>query len=267
MEPASIGTLLEAVRQPFAGFGLAFARCFGMLALLPLATRLGLHGMLRAGVAASLACLLAPALLPAIAADPPAAPRWMLLTAKEALAGTLLGVLFALPFWAAELAGEMVDEQRGSRGAAAPDAASEEQSGITATLIALTLITLFLLQGGMHLLIEALMASYRAWPAMQLAPTLAADTPRQLLGLLDAALRAGFVLAFPLLAAMLLAELSLALISRFAPQLNVFDLAMAVKGLVHVIGLPVYAVFLLSYLRDGLAPLAQFEALLRRLLP
>jgi type III secretory pathway component EscT len=49
------------------------------------------------------------------------------------------------------------------------------------------------------------------------------------------------------------------------PQLNVFLLSMPLKGLVQVIGLPVYAVFLIAYLRGGLAPLQDLQDELRLL--
>jgi hypothetical protein len=42
----------------------------------------------------------------------------------------------------------------------------------------------------------------------------------------------------------------------------VFDLAMAVKGIVFVIGLPVYAIFLAGYLRDLLPDLATATGIL-----
>ncbi len=81
--------------------------------------------------------------------------------------------------------------------------------------------------------------------------------------MLDQLLRGGFLLAAPLLIAMLLGEIALGLISRFAPQMNLFDIALSVKGLITVVGLPVYAVFLITYLRDGLAPLASITEQLR----
>jgi type III secretion protein T len=146
-----------------------------------------------------------------------------------------------------------------------PDPVSEEQGGITATLLVLTTIAIFLASDGMHLLINAMLQSYRVWPALDLAPHFAPSAALQLLSLLDDVLRAGLLLAAPILGAMLLTELTLALISRFAPQLNVFDLALSVKGLVFVIGLPLYAVFLIGYLRAGLAPLLDLDAAFRRL--
>ena len=82
-------------------------------------------------------------------------------------------------------------------------------------------------------------------------------------GVLDRLLAGGLVLASPLLVAMLLAEFALGLVSRFAPQMNVFDLAMPVKCLVHAVGLPIYALVLVSYLEGGLAPLTRLAAELR----
>jgi type III secretion protein T len=60
------------------------------------------------------------------------------------------------------------------------------------------------------------------------------------------------VFAGPLIIAMFLAEFGLALVSRFAPQLNVFVLAMPVKSGVGLFVLALYIPFLFSYLRDGL---------------
>jgi type III secretion protein T len=257
MHAEPFATLLQLARLPLAAFGLGFARIFGLLALLPISTRLGLRGLQRAGVAAAIAAMLMPALMPALAATPVDGTRFALLAVKETGIGFILGVLFAGPFWAAETAGELLDQQRGSRAAVAPDAANQEQGGITATLLVLTLVTIFFASDGMHLLLDGVFASYRVWPVLELAPQFAPDAALQLLAMLDSILRAGFVLAAPLVLAMLLTEFSLALLSRFAPQLNVFDLAMSVKGLIYVIGLPIYATFLTGYLRDGLAPLVR----------
>jgi type III secretion protein T len=242
-------TLLAMAKLPLAAFALGVARCLGLLQILPLSSRLGLTGMHRAAVAGTLALFLLPHLA--------------LLAAKEGMIGFLLGLIFAVPFWIAETAGELIDQQRGSQGAVTPDPAGEEQTGITATLLVLTLTTIFLLSGGMHWLIDALYRSYILWPAGQLVPHLARGAAMQMLGLLDSILGAGLLLASPLLVAMLLAELSLGLINRFMPQLNVFDLALSAKGLVLAIGLPLYAVFLILYLRNGLAPLPSVQNELR----
>jgi type III secretion protein T len=111
----------------------------------------------------------------------------------------------------------------------------------------------------MHWLIEALYRSYVVWPAGVLVPHLAAGAAMQVLGLLDSVLGSGLLLAAPLVVAMVIAELSLGFINRFMPQLNVFDLSMSMKGLIQVIGLPIYAIFLIGYLRGHLAPLLYIQ--------
>lgn len=269
-------SLTQQAGPLLAALALSSARMLGLLSILPLSTRLGLTGLLRGGVALALALPVAPALLPALHADPVSGPRLLLLGVKEAFVGLLLGILFAVPFWAAEAAGELIDQQRGSRGAVLPDAAQEAQTGITGTLLVLALTTIFLLHGGMGMLVDAIYDSYQIWPPLDPAPRLAGMTGTEgagapgaaallMLGALDRILESGFLLASPLLVAMILVELALALVSRFAPQLNVFDLAMSAKGLVTVLGMPVYAVFLMGYLRDGLAPLASFAVQLHQI--
>ncbi len=267
MTPATtvLSALIGAAKLPLAAFALGVARGIGMLQILPLSTRLGLTGMHRAAVAGALALLLAPLLVTQLAASPPSGARLALLAAKEGLIGFLLGVIFAVPFWIAESAGELIDQQRGSRSAVAPDPSGEESSGITATLLVLTLTTIFLVSGGMHWLIEALYQSYVVWPAAVLVPHLAPGAAMQVLGLLDSVLGSGLLLAAPLVVAMVIAELSLGFINRFMPQLNVFDLSMSIKGLIQVIGLPVYAIFLIGYLRGHLAPLLYIQAEFRLL--
>jgi type III secretion protein T len=262
---AVLSGLIGMAKLPLAAFALAVARGLGLLQILPLATRLGLTGMHRAGVAGALALLLLPMLMGQLAAAPPSGAFLALLAAKEGLIGFLLGVIFAAPFWVAETAGELIDQQRGSSSAVTADPAGQEQTGITATLLVLTLTTIFLLSGGMHWLIDAIYRSYVIWPADTLAPQLAPGSAMHVLGLLDSILASGLLLASPLLVAMLLVELSLGFVNRFMPQLNVFMLSMPLKGLVQVVGLPIYAVFLITYLRDGLAPLPHVQDTLRLL--
>ena len=264
MNPVTLSALIASAKLPLSAFALGVARGLGLLQILPLSTRLGLTGLHRAGVAGAFSLLLLP-LLTAQLGSAPGGAHLALLAAKEGLIGLLLGVIFALPFWVAQTAGELIDQQRGSQGAVTPDPAGEEQTGVTATLLVLTLTTIFVSSGGMHWLIDALSSSYLLWPAGQLIPRLATGAATHVMGLLDNIFGAGLLLASPLVVVMVLAELTLGFINRFIPQLNVFDLALSVKGLLQVIGLPLYAAFLIGYLRNGLAPLLHVQDQLRLL--
>lgn len=139
---------------------------------------------------------------------------------------TRLGVTGLLRGGAALAAGELLDQQRGSQSALLPDPSGAE-AGVTKTLLLLTSVTVFLGAGGLRRLQEGVFESYALWSAASLLPAFATETGLRTLGVLDRLLSGGLVLASPL---------------------NVFELAMAVKGIVHAVGLPIYALVPVSYL-------------------
>jgi type III secretion protein T len=257
MNAAAFTELLSNLLAPLVALALGAARIFGILAILPVFTRTGLTGLLRGGIALVLALPLLPALTPLVEAAPPIGGAALIaLLVKEAVVGVVVGTVLSVPFWAAEAAGELMDQQRGSEAATIPDPSQVAEAGITGTLLVLTLTVIFFASGGMCLLLDAVYESWNIWPPLDPLPSFSADAGLRVLGLLDRVLRLGLVLAAPVLIALLLAEFALALIGRFAPSLNVFDLAMAVKGVVFALALPLYAVFLARYLAGTLAPLA-----------
>ncbi|WP_338664483.1 type III secretion system export apparatus subunit SctT [Pararoseomonas sp. SCSIO 73927] len=259
--------LFDLLLAPMVALGLATARLFAVFAVNPLFTRFGLTGLLRGGIAFALAMPLVPGLAPQVAAAGTGGYILLALLVKEAVIGIVLGLVTGVPFWAAEAAGEFIDQQRGSEAATIPDPSQANEAGITGTLLGLTLIAIFFLSGGMSLLAGAIYQSYAIWPPLEAVPRFSAEAGLRTLVLLDNLVRSGLVLAAPILIALLLTELALALVGRFAPALNVFDLAMAVKGIVFVVSLPLYAIFLPHYLRDLLLPLAGAGELLRGFAP
>lgn len=80
------------------------------------------------------------------------------------------------------------------------------------------------------------------WPAFRLEQALS------FLGQLDHMMYLAIVMSAPVILAMFLSELGLAMISRFAPQLQVFFLAMPIKSAVAMLVLAVYVPFLVEYL-------------------
>src|ERR1700750_2234845 len=101
-----------------------------------------------------------------------------------------------------------------------------------------------------------------SWPPSP-SPHLAARPPALLLGFLDRITRQGLMLALPLIIVMLLAEAGLMIVARFAPQLRVDDLALSVRNIVFVSFLPIYAVFLIGYIRQDFGTLPSLVDLLR----
>ena len=261
-------TTVRLITAPLMAAALAMARILALTFILPVFTRLELGVVLRGGIGLVLALPLAEPLAGTMTADAAlTATQLLLLMAKEVLAGLILGLLIGVPFYAAEVAGDVLDLQRGATMAQVIDPTSGGTVSITATLLSLVMIAVFFASGGQGLMMEAIYDSYRLWPADAMLPAFSAETPALLLGLVDAVLSLGLVLVGPLVIALLVTDLVLALLSRASPQLNAFDLSLAVKNLIVALLMTLYAAFLIAYLRDDLARLLDVGDMLRRLAP
>lgn len=252
---------------PTVGVGLAMARLVGIAAVMPVFSRLGLTGLLRGAVAFGLALPMLPHMLAEIDHHSELGAAQLIVVAiKEGFVGVMLGVIYGIPFWGAQAAGELIDLQRRSPQSSGSDPSGVAESSITGTLFDLTITALFVVGGGFHILAGGVYESYGIWPTFGLFPHFTSEAAGLFLSLLDRVLQIAVGIAGPLVAAMFVAELVLAFISRFAPQLHVFDLSMSFKGLVFTLLLPIYAVFLFDRFLGDIAPLWSTIDVLKRVL-
>jgi type III secretion protein T len=252
-----LAAALALLRPWIFATALAVARASGLVLISPLFTRLGLVGLLRGGVAMALAAPMAPVVFDGLQSGGIMTPLILtMLAAKELFVGLLLGLAFGVPFWAAEAAGAALDLQRGATASVLVDPSALSQSSVTGTAFVLVLLMIFVLAGGVGALVDALYRSYAAWPPVAFMPRLDGAAASWALALLDRVTGLGLILAAPIIVAMFLGDLSLAVVARFAPQLNVFDLSMALKNAIFVLLLPVYLIFLVDHMKRSLAPLA-----------
>jgi len=134
---------------------------------------------------------------------------------------------------------------------------ANEASPLGVLLLQLYLV-LFLMHGGANAVLETYYASYAVWPLAATWPSLDAGFPAHWLQLFDAMMRLSVMLAAPAMIAMLLAEIGLAIVSMFAPQLPVFFLAMPVKACIALFVLMIYLATLMGYLGDHARAMAVF---------
>jgi flagellar biosynthetic protein FliR len=147
-------------------------------------------------------------------------PHALAYALRETLIGASLGLLLRLVFAAAELAGDAIGLQMGLGFAFFVDPQNTTQSPLIGSLFS-TLAALLFLALDIHLLvIGGLMESFRVLPV---------DAPLNSGLGLNAVTAAGaemfrlaLSIALPALAALLLANLALGVLSRAAPQLNLF---------------------------------------------
>ncbi len=208
-------------------------------------------GLVRNGVACSLALFAYPIVAGSL---PPAlgALDIALLIGKEVLLGLLIGFVATIPFWAMEATGFIIDNQRGAALASTLNPSLGSQTSPTGLLLTQTLITLFFSGGAFLALVGSLFRSYASWPVSSFFPQFGSQWVAFFYAQFSQMLMLCALFAAPLLIAMFLAEFGLALVSRFAPSLNVFILAMPIKSLVASLLLVLYLGILMEHAYDAL---------------
>lgn len=211
------------------GLLLVQARLMPMFLLLPMMNRSMVPRTVLFAMAAGFGVLALPMLrLPAdFGFD---APAMLLVLGKEAVVGLLLGYLLALPFWLFEAIGFIVDNQRGANMAAMLNPLTGSESSPLGLLMNMAFITIYIALGGMQVLLGVVYDSYKLWDPLQFWPHFGEGFADLVFPQLNRMLAHCLLLAAPAMLVMLLSELSLALVSRFAPQLQVFFLAMPIKS-------------------------------------
>ncbi len=261
------GALFETVWHWLLAYGIALARPLALLSLNPIFTRAQVGGLLRGAIATALALPVVPRLAAELSPGLQGPARLLLLSCKEAAVGAALGLLLGVPFWTLDLAGDVLDAQRGATQGRLNDPAGFEDVSITGTLLVMAGIALFVLTGGLEMLADLLYGSWSLWPALDALPALDVRTPVLLLGVLDRITRQGLLLAVPPVIAMLLADVSLLVVARLAPNLRIDDLALAVRNAVFVLFMPLYVAFLITYMRQDQATLPRILDAVRTALP
>lgn len=226
------------------------ARLMPMFVLVPFMSRAMVPRTIAFAFAAGIGLLITPT-LPGASALPNGASLLFLLV-KEATLGLLLGWLAALPFWIFEAIGFMVDNQRGANMAAIINPMTGSESTPLGLMMNFAFITYFMAAGGWAIFLGLIYDSYSFWPPFEFWPRWGSDAGDTVLLQMNKMILTTLLLSSPAIFIMFLSEIGLALVSRFAPQLQVFFMAMPIKCALGLFVLIVYSESLFDF---GLGPL------------
>ncbi len=215
-------------------FGLP--RIFVAITILPFMASQILTGQLKFCIAIALYFVLHPLML-----DEAKALSWteyhflfiVLVIIKEALLGFFIGLLVGILFWAIQSAGFFIDNQRGLTQAMESDPLSGEQTSPLGSFFFQGIVYIFFSGGAFLVFLQFLYASYILYPVREFIPLSVftnENFPIIFAGQVGYLMQIMLLFSAPIIVACLLTDISLALINRFASQLNVYILAMPIKS-------------------------------------
>lgn len=239
--------------------GLSFARLVSFFSIVPFFGGAAVPARVKVATAMSLVIILYPSLAATVPENQTLSfgpLGFIALLTKEVLVGFTLGFIASMVFEAVQVAGRIIDFQRGSTMAElyAPQLQSRV-SELGQFQLQLAII-LFIAVGAHRLFITSLLESFQFIPALEFPKFAPGWSPAAelIVKLTAAVLSIGLQLAAPALIALLLTDLFFGIINRVAPQINVFFLSMPVKMLVGIIvvliALPILAQRMTVYFGD-----------------
>src|SRR5690554_2313904 len=201
-----------------ATFMFPLARLLGLFAVAPLWSSRGIPMRIRlvSGLAITLVVLPALPPMPEVPAD---SWKTLELIAQQALIGIAIGFVMRLFFAAVDLAGEMIGLQMGLSFAIFFSPTAGAQTVVLSEFLTLVTLLLFLALDGHLMLVSVLVQSFEWLPV---GATMNSDGWIQIVHHASAMFSIGVMMALPMIATLLIANIGLGILTRTAPQLNLF---------------------------------------------
>lgn len=226
--------LRQSINQSLLLGGLVVARMIPIVQLVPYLGGEVVPQTVKMGLALTLAILVYPAvwMQGGAAALPEATFDVAMLVFKEVFVGATIGFVCALSFEAIRMAGQVIDNTAGLTQATTMVPQLPDRISPSSNFLYQLAIVMFFAVGGHRVFLWALTRSYSVIPPhgfIDMGEGLA-QLSITVLRLTADAITLGVVMAFPVLAAIMLTNLFLALVNKSAPQINVFFLGMPLKA-------------------------------------
>jgi len=196
-------------------------RILGLVAAAPVFGNTGVPMLIKTTLGVTLAAIVAPTLPPVPIVDP---TSWagILILGQELLIGVAMGFAMRLVFAAVEFAGEVASSSMGLSFATFFDPTSAGRSSAISQFLALVATMAFLAMNAHLVLVEALVESFFTLPVS--ATPMSLGAPLEMVRWGGRIFSAGLQLAMPIVAALLITNIALAILTRAAPQLNLFGI-------------------------------------------
>lgn len=219
---------------------------------------------IKIGLAVAIALIVAPLAGPLPVIDPWSAAGLLVLV-QQIVIGVAMGLAMRVVFSAIDMAGEIAGLQMGLGFASFFDPLNATTTPVVAQFLGLLATLVFLAVNGHLLLLSTLVESFQTIPLA--AGPLAAPAWLTLADWGGKIFQAGLMLALPIVGALLIANLALGVLTRAAPQLNIFAVGFPVTLLLGLVvlalGMPHFGPAVTRLFDEGLGMLLPLTGQMR----
>jgi len=204
-----------------AGLLWPLTRILGLIAAAPFFGHASVPVSVKVILGVLLALVIAPT-MPAVPATDPMSYAGLLILVQELLIGLAMGFSMRLVFAAVEYAGELASSTMGFGFASFFDPSTQGRSAAISQFMSMVATMAFLAVNAHLVLLAALSESFVSLPISATPLSLAA--PLELVRSGSRIFSAGLQLALPIIGAILIVNVALGILTRAAPQLNIFGI-------------------------------------------
>ena len=241
-----------------ASFLWPLTRILGLISTAPLFGNLSIPKRVKAGLGVMLALVIAPT-VPALPATDPMSLPGLLILMQQLVIGLSMGFAMRIAFACVEMAGEISSMTMGLGFATFYDPQSRGHSSAISQFLALMTLMIYLATDLHLLLLSTLAQSFTSLPIS--ADALSGAGLRQLVIWGGRIFSAGVQLSLPIVAALLITNMALGILTRAAPQLNIFGIGFPITigvGFAMIgLALPYLSTPITHVLREGIDAIQQ----------
>lgn len=228
---------------------LVLTRISGLMLAAPIFSSASIPPQVKVGLTVILSLIIFPTVYPQMTAVPPSLLGITVSLATELMIGLSIGLAASLFFAGIELGAEMISQQMGLGLARVFNPMIESESGVVSQVYVMVATTLLLVFNGHHLLLGAVLDSYRYLPPM------ASSMDPHVLTVIRSLLGSSFViamkLAVPIMLLMFLVSMFMGFLGRTVPQINILVVGFPLRIGVGMIGIIATFSLTLAVFTDG----------------
>ena len=224
---AELIKMFPSLNTALAAGIMVFARLIGFMRLAPVFNRKEIPGMVKLALCLLLTIVITPFVKPDSLL---VMESFVLSILLNIVVGALIGYMAQLLLMAVEAGADMINMQMGLSSAMVLEPTTSSQVSILSKIMALFALLIFIHLGGVYWLIRALMRSFEIFPIFATSIPLAKLVNMEyLISMSSNVLFMGLQIASPILLATMGQDIILGIISKTAPQVNVFQLSFLFK--------------------------------------